>query len=114
EVVVGSGPSGQLDLAVVLVGPEPGHRVVRLALAAGHVGQKGASGVSAHGDSVVPVLHPDQVAVATAGPAGHVAGGDHPGRGPAGVVAHHAVVDGEAGAVEPVGVGSDADADDDE
>ena len=55
-------------------------------------------------DRVLPVLDPHELAEARVGPAGDVARGDDARRGQAGLVAHHAVVEVEARALEPVGV----------
>ena len=60
DVAVGRWPAGELELAVVLVRPEPRHRGERLAGAAGEVGEQRAAGVRALLDGVVPVLDPDR------------------------------------------------------
>src|SRR5918995_1697948 len=107
-------PARELDLAVVLVGPEPRHGVIRL-VASRPVARQQASGrVLAHGDGVVPVLDPHQFGEPPARPARHVAGGHHAGSSQGGGVADDAVVERQARALEPAGVGRDPDADDHE
>jgi hypothetical protein len=63
-------------------------------------------------DGVVPVLDPHHLAEAAVRPAGDVAGRDDAGRGQAGRVAQHAVVQREARALEPARVRGHPDADD--
>ena len=110
--LVGPGrAAGELDLAVVLVGPEPGHRVVGrgrrgiVGRIARQVGQEPAGRVLTHGDGVVPVLDPHQLAEAVAGPAGHVAGRHDARGGEGGGVAHDPVVERQPRPLEPPGVG---------
>ena len=95
-------PDG-LDLAVVLVGPHERHRRVRLGRAA--VGDEQAPG---RRDPLLggvgPVLEPHELAVEhRVGPARDVAGRDDARRGEQRLVAHDAVVEGEPGALQPVG-----------
>src|SRR3546814_1254755 len=76
--------------------------------------QERARGVASSRVCVGPFLAAHLRSEAGFVPAGHVAPGDYARCRASGFVAHHAVVDVEAAALEPVGVGDDADAYDDE
>ncbi|KAG1648585.1 hypothetical protein GQR58_029726 [Nymphon striatum] len=109
--VVGTGAAGKLDLAVVLIAPEPWHRCVGLRFVVGL--QKSAGSMHAHLHCVVPVLDAHHFVIeALVGPAGHITSSNHSRCGQAGGVANNAVVHGEARAFEPLGVGDDTNTND--
>ena len=113
DVVARPRATGELDLHVVLIAPEPRDRIERLGLGLVVVGQQASSGGLAHLDGRLPVLDPQQLAEAGAGPAGDVSGGHHPGRGGQRVVGDDAVIDVQPRTLDPAGVGRHPDADQD-
>ena len=112
ELVVGPGPAAELDLHVVLVGPEVGDGGVRQPVVLGEDEVAGGRLPLLHG--VGPVLDPHPLVEERVVPPGDVAGGDDVGDArPAVLVADDAVVEGEPRGVEPAGGRDHAGADDD-
>ena len=99
-LVTGLDVADELDLGLVLVRPEVGDRVE----GQGGVGagEQGAGGGHALLGGVGPVLEAHLGVEERVGPAGHVAGGDDAGRGPASGVADHAVAQLESRGRQPV------------
>ena len=111
DVVARPGVADVLDLAAVLVRPEVRDRRVGRRGVAVQQTQRGGPALLGR---VGPVLDPHLVTEEWIGPAGQVTGGDDSTAAPDGaaaIVAHDAVVDGEAGSVQPPCVGDDADPD---
>ena len=103
-----------LDLHVVLVGPHERHRRERLARRPASTSRRSRRGTPCSVALVQCSSRIDSPSEQRVRPAGDVARGDDAGRGEAGLVAHHAVVDREPAAVEPVRRRYDADADDEQ
>ena len=112
DVVRRADPACHLQLAVVLIGPEPRNRFERQR--AGIVDQQSLGSVDALFDRVVPVLDAHHLVEAAIGPTGHIACGRDAGSRQHRRIADDTVVDGEARSLEPLGVGDDSDADHDD
>ncbi len=112
EVVVGPGPSAELDLDVVLIRPEVGDRRVGNTVRFRDDEVAGRGLALLHG--VGPVLDPHGLAEERVVPAGHVAGGhDAGGARPAVLVAHNTILKANARSLEPAGLRHHARPDDD-
>ncbi len=99
HLVVGPRKADDLDLGRVLVGPEERHGLVGLGRR--RPGQQVAGRGSTPLGRIGPVLHPELLAQPGVGPPGHVPGRHHPVGGEQGLAAHHPVLQGQAGALQP-------------
>ena len=112
DVVRRADPPRHLQLAVVLIGPEPRHWFERQRV--GIVDQQSLGSVDALFDRVVPVFDAHHLVEAAIGPTGHITCGRDAGSREHRRIADDTVVDGEARSLEPLGVGDDTDADHDD
>ncbi len=113
HVGVGGDDADALDLAVVLIGPDERHRREGHG-ATGIAREQALRDVHALFRRVRPVLEPHRRAVEQwIRPARDVARDDHAGRGEAGLVTHHSVVERQPGPFEPGRLGHHPHPDDD-
>ena len=111
ERIKTGGSTSKLNLAVVLIAPEPWHRLIwpdRLAV------QQPLGRMDCLCDRVVPMLNTHSLAEVAVGPLGDVTGSDHARCSKRRRITHHTVLDVESAAFEPFDVGNHADAHDDQ
>ena len=112
DLVIGSNPTGELNLAVVLIGPEPRDRCEGLRLGIG--GQETLCCMHALLDRIVPVLDPHHLVEAMIWPTRNITRCGDARSSEHGRITDDTVVDGEPRPLEPFGVRNNADTDDDE
>lgn len=104
--------SGQLDLPVVLIAPEPRDRVEDRTGFTPCLGKKSTSSSFTAGNGVFPMFDSERSIEASAVIPGDVAGSNNTRGCEQGVIADDAVIECQAGALEPAGVDLHADTND--